>query len=116
MDAHFELGCACFNGDGVEEDKPRGIHHWHYAAMKGHALSRHNLGSVEYLSGNYKLAVQHCVISAKMGYESSLHNIKKMFKIGIATKEQYAEALMGYRDAVEEMKSPQREEAKKLDD
>ena len=82
--------------------------------MKGHALSRHNLGSVEYLSGNYKLAVQHCVISAKMGYESSLHNIKKMFKIGIATKEQYAEALMGYRDAVEEMKSPQREEAKKL--
>ncbi|EJK56840.1 hypothetical protein THAOC_23189, partial [Thalassiosira oceanica] len=32
---------------------------------------------------------------------------------GQATKAQYAEALLGYRDAVEEMKSPQREEAKR---
>ena len=36
----------------------------------------------------------------------------KRFKKGQATKAQYAEALLGYRDAVEEMKSPQREEAK----
>ena len=33
---------------------------------------------------------------------------------GRATKAQYAEALMGYRDAVEETKSPKREEAKRL--
>ena len=54
------------------------------------------------------------MISAKMGYEDSLNAIKAMFKAGLATKEQYAEALLGYRDAVEEMKSPQREEAKRL--
>ena len=46
----------------------------------------------------------------------ALNNIKDMFQEGHATKAQYAEALVGYRDAVEEMKSPQREEARKLDD
>ena len=54
------------------------------------------------------------MISAKMGNEKSLNRIKEMFKEGHATKAQYAEALLEYRDAVEEMKSPQREEAKIL--
>ena len=62
----------------------------------------------------YDLAVQHLMISAKMGYELSLNRIKGMFKRGHATKAQYAQAMIGYRDAVEEMKSPQREEAKRL--
>ena len=38
--------------------------------------------------------------------------IKEMFTDGDATKAQYAEALKGYQDAVEETKSHQREEAK----
>ena len=114
LDAHDELGHMHYTGDGVEEDKPRGIHHFRQAAMKGHALSRSSLGVVEFENKNYKLAVQHWMISAKMGYEKSLNNIKTMFKKGQATKAQYAEALLGYRDAVEEMKSPQREEAKRL--
>ena len=82
--------------------------------MKGDVPSRHMLGVVEFNEGNYELAVQHLMISAKMGYEGSLNGIKDMFKDGHATKAQYAEALLGYRDAVEEMKSPQREEAKLL--
>ena len=82
--------------------------------MKGHAFSRHSLGVVEYDSENNEVAVQHWMISAKMGEEKSLYNIKHMFKQGHAIKAQYAEALLGYRDAVEETKSPQREEAKRL--
>ncbi|EJK57468.1 hypothetical protein THAOC_22482, partial [Thalassiosira oceanica] len=114
LDAHYELGHTYYKGDGVEEDKPRGIHHWQQAAMKGHAHSRHNLGAVEDENGDYQLAVQHWMISAKMGHERSLNFIQNMFKDGHATKTQYAEALLGYRDAVEEMKSPQRKEAKRL--
>ncbi|EJK52091.1 hypothetical protein THAOC_28676 [Thalassiosira oceanica] len=73
------------------------------------------LGAVEECdNGNYKLAVQHWMISAKMGDEDSLNEIKDMFKEGHATKAQYATALLGYRDATEEMKSPQREEANRL--
>ena len=82
--------------------------------MKGCALSRFNLGSIEAVNGNFELAVQHLMISAKMGHEESLNGTKTIFKGGRATKAQYAEALVGYRDAVEEMKSPQREEAKRL--
>ena len=115
LEAHLMLGDTYYGGDGVEEDKPRGIRHWQQAAMKGHALSRHNLGYAEIHEGNYDLAVQHhYMISAKMGYEKSLNNIKKMFVKGHATKAQYAEALRGYQNAVEEMQSPQREEAKRL--
>ncbi|EJK70796.1 hypothetical protein THAOC_07816 [Thalassiosira oceanica] len=114
IDAHRLLGVLYYTGNGVEEDKPRGFRHWQQAAMKGHALSRHILGDIEYMNENYHLAVQHYMISAKMGYEKSLNAIKDRFKEGHATKTQYAEALLGYRDAVEEMKSPQREEAKRL--
>ena len=116
LDAHHELGVTYYTGDGVEEDKPRGVHHYQLVAMKGNMLSRHSLGVIEEdESGNYNLAVQHYMISAKMGYEDSLNAIKDMFKEGHATKAQYAEALLGYREAVEEMKSPQREEAKRSD-
>ena len=114
LDAHYHLGLRYYTGDVVEEDKRRGIRHWQQAAMKGHVESRYNLGFVDYESGNYQLAVQHWLISAKMGNEDSLNAIMKRFKEGHATKEQYAEALLGYRDAVVETKSPQREEAKRL--
>ena len=111
--AHYNVGNVYCTGDGVEVDKPRGIRHFQHAVMQGHVESRHNLGGAEYQAGNYKLAVQHWMISAKMGDQYSLNNIKLLFAEGHATKAQYAEALLGYRDAVEEMKSPQREEAKK---
>jgi len=47
-----------------------------------------------------------------MGYDKSLDIIKQLYMDGDATKAQYAEALNGYGDAVEETKSHQREEAK----
>ena len=82
--------------------------------MKGHALSRHNIGVAEFEEGNYELAVQHFMISVKnMGYEKSLDNIKDMFVDSLATQVQYAEALIGYQTAVQDMKSPQREDAKR---
>ncbi|EJK77439.1 hypothetical protein THAOC_00730 [Thalassiosira oceanica] len=114
LEAHRQLGAMYYTGDGVKEDKPRGIQHWQKAAMKGHVSSRHNLGIAEHKNGNHQLAVQHYMISAKMGYPKSVDGMfKEGLKEGRATKEQYAEALQGYRDAMEKMKSPQREEAKK---
>ncbi|EJK56945.1 hypothetical protein THAOC_23068 [Thalassiosira oceanica] len=114
INAHYDLGRKYYFGNGIEEDKPMGIHHWQQAAMGGDTGSRNNLGYDEYKNGNYELAVQHWMISAKMGHEKSLNNIKDMFTEGYATKAQYAESLLGYQDAVQEMKSPQREEAKRL--
>ena len=115
IDAHCDLAARYYNGDGVADDKTRGIRHWQQAAMKGHVGGRHHLGVVEFHGGNCELAVQHWMISAKMGYEHSLNDIKTMFMEGHATYAQYAEARSGYRDAAKEMKSHHREEAKRLE-
>jgi len=114
LNAHYSLGITYYDGDDVQEDKPKGIRHWREAAIKGHVFSRHMLGYNDFNNGDHELAVQHWMISAKMGHKKSLNVIKEMFMEGHATKEQYAEALRGYGDAVEEMKSHQREEAKRL--
>ena len=113
--AHHQLGVVYYDGhDGVEENKPKAIRHWQQAAMKGDLESRHNLGVAEFKEGNDEVALQHWMISAKMGFKVSLDGIKALFMDGHATKAQYAEALRGYQNAVEDMKSPQREEAKRL--
>ena len=82
--------------------------------MSGHVSARYNLGCRDYNAGNHDLALQHWMISAKMGHEKSLGNIKDMFMHGLATKADYAESLRGYQSAVEEMNSPDRDEAKSL--
>ena len=95
-------------------NETKGICSWEEAAMQGHVNSRHNLGKVELTAGNFDCAVRHFLISAKMGFKESLDGIRVMFASGYATKAQYAEALAGYQDADEEMKSPQRDEAVRL--
>ena len=82
--------------------------------MQGCAECRHSLGIYEGDEGNYNRAVRHWMISANMGHEISLEAIKEFFMNGAATKEQYADALKGYQDAMEETKSHDRDEAIRL--
>ena len=114
IEALCSLGTEYFLGDGAQEDKTKGAEYYKKAAMRGHVQSRYNLGSHEGEKGNYDRAVRHFVISAKMGHKGSLEMIKKVFMAGHAAKEQYTEALKGYQDAVEETKSHDRDEAKRL--
>ncbi|EJK58415.1 hypothetical protein THAOC_21462, partial [Thalassiosira oceanica] len=114
VEALYNLGLAHERGDGVKQDKAKGVEFWTKGAMQGHDRSRYNLGCLEGQKGNHDRAVRHFLISAKMGDKNSLEAIKKMFMAGLATKEQYAQALKGYQNAVEEMKSHDREEAKRL--
>ncbi|EJK55991.1 hypothetical protein THAOC_24202 [Thalassiosira oceanica] len=111
IDALFSLGDAYFSGNGVQEDVTKATAFFTKAAMQGHVVSRYNLGNHEGRKGNYDRALRHYLISAKMGYENSVQNIKRALMRGLATKEQYAEAMNGYQDAVEEMKSYDRDEA-----
>ncbi|EJK57319.1 hypothetical protein THAOC_22651 [Thalassiosira oceanica] len=114
IDALYNLGLAYYDGNGVQQDKKKSFQFFEKAAMQGHALCRHNLGFNDDEKGNHDRAVRHFMISAKMGYVGSVETIKYAFKVGLATKEQYAEALKGYQDAVEETKSHDRDEAKRL--
>jgi len=114
--ALYTLGLMHDNGEGVRQDEAKGAEFYKKAAMQGHAEGRHNLGFYEAgVKGNSDRAVKHCLISAKMGLKNSTGLIKQLFVMGLATKEQYTEALKGYQDAVEETKSHDRDEAKRLD-
>ena len=107
------LGNLYSHGKGVQEDKAKAIEFYKKAAMQGHISSRHNLGCAEGEKGNYDRSVRHWLISAKVGHKNSLE-AKTYFMAGGATKDQYAQALTGYQDAVEKMKSHDRDEAKRF--
>ena len=81
--------------------------------MQGDVLARNNLGAIENRFGFSDRVLKHLLISAKMGFEVSVDLIKTMMLEGNATKEQYNQALKGYQDAVEEMNSHDRDEAKR---
>ncbi|EJK74510.1 hypothetical protein THAOC_03807, partial [Thalassiosira oceanica] len=113
IEALFSLGVLYDRGEGgVEQDMAKAVGFYAKAAIQGHVESRYNLGGCEGQMGNYDRALRHYLISAKMGMKDSVEAIKPMFMDGIATKEQYAQSLRGYQDAVEEMKSHDRDEAK----
>ena len=113
-DAHCQLGNLYRVGTELEKDMTKAIRHYEAAAMCGHVSARFNLGCLENRAGNFDLALQHWMIAAKLGYEDSLSNVKSHFINGFATKSDYAAALRGLQNAVEEMSSTDRAEAKTL--
>ena len=50
-------------------------------------------------------------IAANLGHDESIQMLKKCYKIGHVSKENFASALRSHHAAVEATKSPQREEA-----
>ena len=114
IQAIFGLGYSYRRGEGVDQNDEKAAELYKKAAMLGHVESRHSLGCYEGEKGEYDRAARHFFISAKMGYEDSVEAIKKMFMVGLATKEQYAQALKGYQDSLEGMKSHDRDQAKKV--
>ena len=113
-EAHFNLGVLYQGGKEVEKDMDKAIRHYEAEAMSGGVYARFNLGNMEYRAGNYIIALQHWMISAKLGREKSLNKVKQMFINGLANKADYAAALRGYQSAIEEMSSPDRDEAIKV--
>ncbi|EJK71316.1 hypothetical protein THAOC_07265 [Thalassiosira oceanica] len=101
-EAHYSLGCVYNEGTDVEKDMAKALRHWEAAAMSGHVSARFNLGNEGSKAGYHDLALQHWLISSKMGHEKSLFTVKRIFIAGFATKADYAGALRGYQSAVEE--------------
>ena len=114
IDAHFHLGNCYLEGNGVEKDLRTAMDHYKIAAKGGHPFARFSLGVIEFNAGKFDRALKHYMISTKMGDEGSLNKVKVLFMGGHATKEDYKEALVGFRDTTDGMKSLEREEAKAL--
>jgi len=112
MAAHFELSCLYRNGEGVEKDEKKHLHHLEQAAIGGHPLARHNLAKFEWESGRTERTVKHFIIASKLGHDESLESLKKCYGMGLISKEDFAAALRGHQAVVDAMKSPHRDEAK----
>ena len=86
------------------------MHHLEEAAIGGHPIARHNLGSFEKNNGMIDRAVKHWIIAAKLGFDLSLDSVKELYKTGNVSKEDFTAALRGYQAAIEAANSPQRKE------
>jgi len=109
--AHCNIGDVYENGDGVEVDTKKAIHHYELAAIMGDEKARYNLGFMEEKAGNMDRALKHYTIAARNGLSDSLEAIQLMYKDGRATKEDYTKALQAYQEYLGEIKSAQRDEA-----
>ena len=103
--AHYRVSLMYHNGQGVEKDEKRALHHAEKAAIGGHPTARHNLGVAEEENGQYARAVKHLIIAAKLGHVKSLERVKILYKAGYGTKDNFTEALRGYQTAIEAKKS-----------
>ena len=98
-------------GRGVEVDKKKALYYYELSSMRGNVIARYNLGLNEARAGNMDRALKHHMIAVRDGYADSLDYIKKMYKHGDATKEDYTTALISYQEYLSEIKSRQRDKA-----
>ena len=114
-----ELGCASgyfnlgnsYDGSGVEVDTEKAKYYYELAAIGGDTDARHNLGCIEKGTGNHYRAMKHFVIAAKSGDNESLDKVKKGFRVGRVTKDEYENTLRAYQKSQDEMKSEARDTA-----
>ena len=117
VEAYSSIGYAFDKGEGVVEvDKKKARHYYELAAMGGNVLGRHNLGVNEAKAGNIDKSLKHFMIAAKSGHNESLKKIQELYPYGCVRKEDYTKALQSYQSYLNEIKSPQRDEAAAFDE
>ena len=114
--SQYNIGNAYYNGRGVEQDEKIAKQYYELTAMKGEVNARHNVAVIEENSGNMKRAIKHYMIAVGYGQNKALKNIQILYSQGKATKDDYAKALRAYQKYLDEVKSPQRDEAAAFDD
>jgi TPR repeat protein len=114
MMAHYALSLLYHEGKGVEKDIKKKIYHLEEAAIGGHPYARFNLALHEGRNGRTDRAMKHYIITAKLGYDDALEKVKKGFRRGVVSKDDYESALRGHQAAVDATKSEQRDAAAKV--
>ena len=113
-DAYINLGNSYHSGSGVEIDMKKAKYYYELAAMNGAVYARHNIGALEGQAGNIHRATKHFILAARAGSKPSLDDVKRGYKHGVVTKDEYASALRSYQKSQDEMKSEARDKAEQL--
>ena len=114
VEAHFKLGLLYHDGDGVEKNEGKYIHHLEEAVIAGHPQARFNLGVHENCNGNVDRAVKHWIIAAAQGEDRSMKALMEVFRQGVVAKDDLDSALRAQKSALDGTKSPQRVEAEEF--
>jgi len=110
-EAHYQLSLFYNEGQSVEKDMEKAIYHSEQAAIGGHPFARHNLGCEEENNGRIERAVKHYSITASLGYDDSLEDLRECYAEGSVQKEDFAAALRAHQAAVDATKSLERDVA-----
>ena len=106
VDAHYHLALMYQLGKGFKKDEKKASYHLECAVIGGHVDARYNLGYIEGENGRLDRAVKHWIIAANMGHVRSLEALKKLYRDGQISKDDFAAALRAHQAAIEAMKSP----------
>jgi TPR repeat protein len=109
--AYNTLGAMYFNGDGVNKDETKANYYFEKAAMRGFAASRFNIGNYDADAGRFDRAIKHWLIAASCGEIDAVYYMERAMIEGEATRDHYAQALRGYQEYIDEIKSDKRDEA-----
>ena len=117
--AYYDIGCAYRDGiNGVEVDMKKARQYTEMAAIRGYLDARYDLGcfegqagSMEKNTGKIDRALKHWMIAVKGGDRNSLEGIQKLYRVGLATKDDYAKALRSYQSYQDQIRSDHRDEA-----
>jgi TPR repeat protein len=110
-DACHNLALRYYQGDGVSKDETKGQQYFEKGAMAGCASSRFFLGFNDVYAGSFGRAIKHWLIAASQGNVLAVNSIKEAVVTGVATKDHYQQALRGYLQWMNEVKSDQRDRA-----
>ncbi len=106
--SHYELSLMYYEGRVVGKNLKMEKYHLEEAAIGGHFDARYNLGCSEADAGNIGRAVNHHIIAASQGVVESVDTLKKGYRVGQVTKEDYASAIRAHQAAIDATKSPER--------
>ena len=111
IEAQSFLGAMYYLGQGVERDEAKAVHHLEQASIGGHRHARYYLAQHEQNNGRMERAGKHFIISAKLGHNDALEQVKEYYRLGFVSREDFAAALRGHQAAIDAKKSDQRKEA-----
>jgi hypothetical protein len=99
--AHYGLSVYYQTGCIGEKDTRKATYH----------AQLDDLGRDEGNAGNMDRAYKHWMISANDGCNSSMKAVQEGYKIGLVTKDDYANTTRAYGNSIDEMKSDDRDRA-----
>lgn len=110
--AYNNIGYAYMHGEsGLKVDLEKSMHYYELAAMRGGVQARYNLGCFAAKDKKWGVAIKHFTMAVSLGEDESLNKIRQLFKVGVATKDDYAKALQARQEYLDDIRSHQRDEA-----